>query len=144
MPYKFLEDTAISDVAFEARGKTLRELFESAALAVTGTMVEDVGKIKQKKTKSIEVEAENLEMLLFKFLQELIFYKDAELLLFNGFHFDIIGQKKDTWHLRAEAYGEEIDPQSHDLLADVKAVSLHNFVVEETPEGWRASVILDV
>lgn len=93
MPYKFLEDAAIADVAFEARGKTLRELFESAALAVTGTMVEDAGKVKQKKRKTIEVEAEDLEMLLFNFLQELIFYKDAELLLFNGFHFDIIEQK---------------------------------------------------
>jgi SHS2 domain-containing protein len=144
VPYKFLEDMAIADVAFEASGATLRELFESAALAVTGAMVEDVGRIKRRIKKSIEVTAENVEMLLFSFLQELIFYKDAELLLFNTFHFDIIEQKEGHWYLGAEAYGEKIDPQSHELLADVKAVSLHNFAVEAAPEGWRASVILDV
>jgi SHS2 domain-containing protein len=52
--------------------------------------------------------------------------------------------KKETPGISAEAYGEEIDPQRHGLLADVKAVSLHNFVVEKAPEGWRATVILDV
>ena len=144
MPYKFLEDVAIADVAFEASGATLQELFESAALAVTGTMVKNVEKIRQKIKKPIGVSAENVEMLLFCFLQELIFYKDAEILLFNAFHFDVIEQKGDFWYLGAEAYGEEIDPQSHELLADVKAVSLHDFVVEKAPEGWRASVILDV
>jgi SHS2 domain-containing protein len=144
VPYKFLEDLAIADVAFEASGATLRELFESAALAVTGTMVEDVGRIKRRIKKSIEVTAENVEMLLFSFLQELIFYKDAELLLFNTFHFEVIEQKEKAWYLCAEAYGEEIDPQNHELLADVKGVSLHDFVVEKAANGWQASVILDV
>jgi hypothetical protein len=68
----------------------------------------------------------------------------AEVLLFNGFHFDIIEQKEESWYLRAEAYGEEINPEIHELLADVKGVSLHDFVVEKTANGWRASVILDV
>ena len=144
MSYKFLEDTAIAAVAFEADGAILQELFESAALAVTGTMVKDVGRIKRRVKKPIGVAAENVEMLLFSFLQKLIFYKDAELLLFNAFHFDVIEQKGDSWYLCAEAYGEEIDQQSHELLADVKAVSLHNFVMEKAPEGWRASIILDV
>ena len=31
--YKFLEDVAIADIAFEAYGKSLNELFENAALA---------------------------------------------------------------------------------------------------------------
>jgi SHS2 domain-containing protein len=74
----------------------------------------------------------------------LIFYKDAELLLFNVFHFDIIEQKGDSWYLSADACGEEIDLQSHELLADVKAVTLYKFAVEKTLEGWHASVILDV
>ena len=32
--YKFLEDIAIADIAFEAYGKDLNELFENAALAI--------------------------------------------------------------------------------------------------------------
>ncbi len=143
MPYKFLEDISIADVAFEAQGKTLEELFTEAALAVTNTMVEDVRTIEQRISKSIELTAENVEMLLFHFLQELIFYKDAELLLFSKFDL-AIEQKDSTWHLHAKAYGEAISPGRQDLLVDVKAVSLHNFKVEETSRGWRATVIVDV
>jgi len=143
MPYKFLEDISIADVAFEAQGKTLEELFKEAALAVTNTMVEDVRTIEQKTSKSIEIIAENVEMLLFHFLQELIFYKDAELLLFSKFDL-AIEQEDSAWHLRGKAYGEEISADKHRLLVDVKAVSLHNFKVEKKGEGWRAVVIIDV
>lgn len=143
MSYKFLEDISIADVAFEAQGKTLEELFKEAALAVTNTMVKDVRAIEQKTSKSIEVGAGDVEMLLFQFLQELIFYKDAELLLFSRFDL-AIEQKNSTWHLRGKAHGEEISPGRHELLVDVKAVSLHNFKVEETSRGWQATVIIDV
>ncbi len=91
-----------------------------------------------------EREAESLEMLLFYFLQELIFFKDTELLLFSNFNLAIT-ETGEKWHLHAEASGEEIFPERHELLVDVKAVSLHNYLVEEVPTGgWRAEVILDV
>jgi SHS2 domain-containing protein len=143
MPYKFLEDISIADVAFEAQGKTLEELFEGAALAVTSTMVKDVRTMEQKTSKSIELGAENVEMLLFHFLQELIFYKDAELLLFSKFDL-AIEQKNSIWNLRGKVYGEEISRDKHQLLVDVKAVSLYNFKIQKTPQGWQATVIIDV
>ena len=34
MKYKFLEDVALADIAYEAYGKDLNELFENAALAI--------------------------------------------------------------------------------------------------------------
>jgi len=143
MRYKYLEDVAIADVAFEAEGKTLEELFESSGFALTNTMIKDLGQLEQRVEKSFEVEAEDVEMLLFNFLQELIFYKDAERLLFNKFELDI-EQKEDRWHLGVKAYGEEIDREKHELLADAKAVALHNFKVEEKAKGWMAMVIVDV
>lgn len=140
--YRYLDDVAIADVAFEAEGKTIHELFEAAGFALTNSMIKELAQIEQRVMKSFEVEAEDVEMLLFNFLQELIFYKDAERLLFSKFDLDI--EHDDGWHLRAKAYGEEIDQEKHELLADVKAVALHNFKVEETAKGWRASVIVDV
>lgn len=140
--YRYLDDVAIADVAFEASGKTIEELFESAGLAVINSMIGNLMQIEQKVVKSFEVEAEDVEMLLFNFLQEIIFYKDAEQLLFNKFDLDI-GQN-DKWHLSAKAYGEEIDREKHELLVDVKAVALHKFKVEETAQGWKAMVIVDV
>ncbi len=143
MSYRFLEETAIADVAFEAEGKTLKELFESSAMAVTGTMVKNAEGMKGTETGRFEIEAENVEMLLFHFLQELLFLKDALLLLFNKYDLDIT-QDGDRWRLSGRARGERIDPAKHELIVDVKAVSLHNYLVEETSEGWRADVILDI
>jgi SHS2 domain-containing protein len=48
------------------------------------------------------------------------------------------------YRLHADATGETIDPARHPLLADVKAVTLHRLVVERTPDGWHAIVVLDV
>jgi SHS2 domain-containing protein len=143
MPYRFLDDVAIADVAFEAEGKTLDELLQSAALALTETMIRNREKMEQKVLKCFEVEAENSEMLLYRFLQELIFYKDAERLLFNKFEL-AISQGVPSWRLRVRASGDEISLEKYELMGDVKAVSLHNFSVRETSDGWRAEVILDV
>jgi SHS2 domain-containing protein len=143
MPYRYLEDVAIADVAFEAEGKTLRELLESAALAATNAMIRNIDKLDHKVIRNFEVTAENPEMLLYRFLQELVFYKDAERLLFNKFELEP-KQGVPSWRLRVRAFGDEISQEKHELLADVKAVSLHNFSVRQTPEGWRAEVIVDV
>ncbi len=143
MSYKFLEDIAIADVAFEATGKTLRELLESSALAVTNTMVKDLDSIEHKVEKRFTVEGDNAEKLLFNFLQELIFLKDAELLLFNKFDLGLVS-RKNKFQLSVKAYGEKLDMKKHELLVDVKAVSMHRFEVKETAGGWVCSVILDV
>ena len=82
-------------------------------------------------------------MLLFKFLQELLYFKDAELPLFNRCELEI-DQRAGNWHLIAEAGGDRIDPDRQELLADVKAVSLHDYRVQETSRGWRTDVTLDV
>lgn len=143
MPYRFRDDIAIADVAFEAEGQTPSELFSNAALAVTNTMVKDINSVERKVVKDFQLEADDLETLLYGFLQELIFYKDAELLLFSRYDLDI-REEKGKWLLSANIRGEELNQEKHQLVADVKAVSLHNFKVRKRTDGWRAEVILDV
>jgi SHS2 domain-containing protein len=143
MPYKFLEGITVADVAFEATGKTIKELFESAALALTNTQIKDLNRIENRVKKEIKTEAEDIEMLLYNFLQNLVFLKDAEQLLFNKFEIEIIPKNK-KWLLVAICYGEKIDASKHNLIVDVKAVSLHEFEVKEEKDGWRAKVVLDV
>jgi SHS2 domain-containing protein len=143
MPYRYLEDIAIADVAFEAEGKTAQELFQSAAAAMTNTMINDLGTIGRGVVRSFDLEAQGMEMLLYRFLQELIFYKDAERLLFSSYELAIeTGVPVCRMHVRAR--GEEIDREKQALLSDVKAVSLHRFSIRKTADGWKASVIIDV
>ncbi len=81
MSYRYLEDIAIADVAFEARGDTIEGMFVAAADATMNVMVEDLNTIARQKRRMIHVEADAINMLLFQLLQELIYYKDAEQLL---------------------------------------------------------------
>jgi SHS2 domain-containing protein len=139
MSYKFLDDVSIADIAFEAKGKNLNELFESCALATFDSMV-NLKTVKAKIKKEIKLEEENIENLLFNFLEELIFLKDAKYILFNKFKVDIKENKK----LKALVNGEKINIKKHDLKVDVKAVTMHKFKVEKKGNMWKAFVILDV
>ncbi|MGZ8447636.1 MAG: archease [Candidatus Deferrimicrobiaceae bacterium] len=142
-PYRYLEDIATADVAFEAWGATKEEVFLAAADATLNTMVEDIGTVAPREHREISTVADALDLLLFELLQELVYRKDAERLLLRVRDLRI-EETGSGYRLDAVAIGETIDPARHSLLADVKAVTLHRLVVEKTPDGWHAIVVLDV
>lgn len=143
MAYKFIDGVTMADIAFEATGKSIEELLESAGQALTNTQVLDIKKIKPKTEKKIEIKSQNEERLLHDFLQELIFLKDAELLLVSKYEIKV-SRTENGITLNATLKGEQIDNIKHDMLVDVKAVSWHLFKLEKTKQGWKAFVILDV
>jgi SHS2 domain-containing protein len=143
MPYRYLEDIAIADVAFEASGKTLEELFAAAADALTNVMVEELETIRGRVTMEVALEREEEDLLLFDFLNELVFQKDARRLLLRVASL-AVNHQDGLFSLRALLSGEVIDPARHRLNVDVKAVTLHLFRVEETEAGWKATVVLDI
>src|SRR5919198_4478147 len=81
MPYHSLEEIGTADIAFEATGRDLPELFSDAADAMTNVMIDNIEAIQPRQTRQIELSNDKLDMLLFDLLQELIFLKDAERLL---------------------------------------------------------------
>ena len=81
-------------------------------------------------------------MLLFNFLQEFIFFKDARQLLLKPLQIEIFDQ--DHLQLVATVGGEQLDIEKHELKVDVKAVTLHQFCVEQTDSGWECFIIVDV
>lgn len=143
MPYQFRGDIAHSDVAFDAWGKSIEELFTEAAKATMQVMVEELSGIAQSETIDVKLDQTSEEMLLFDFLNELIFYKDAKRLLLLPTRLSI--QKSgDGCSLQGTLKGEEIDPGKHKLDTDVKAVTMLRFALTQVQEGWRATVVLDV
>ena len=79
----------------------------------------------------------------FQFLQKFLFFKDARQLLLRPQNITIQHQNN-RFNLTAQCAGEKLDPQKHDLLTDVKAVTLHRFRVEQIDNQWHTTVILDV
>jgi SHS2 domain-containing protein len=137
--YKFLDHTA--DALFEAYGKDLNELFTSAALAVEEIQV-TTKDVEAKEERTIELENEKIDILLFDFLQELIYYKDADQLLFSKF--DVKITKNSIYKLRATCSGEKINTKKHTFHVDAKAITLHQFEVKKEKDHWKARVIVDI
>ncbi len=143
MPYEYIDDIAISDVAFRAWGDSVEELFAAAADATLNVMVGDLRSVEERVRRRVELNEPSEEMLLFNLLQELIFLKDAEQLLVRVSRVKVL-KENNTYRLTAEASGEKLNPLKHELIADVKAVTLHRFSLKRTPGGWEATVVLDV
>ena len=143
MPYRFLDEISTADVAFEAWGDTREELFISSAAALLRTMAAAPERVLRQEKFTIRLEHEDLDLLLWSFLQELIFYKDARRLLLHADRVRI-EERESTLRLEAIVSGEQIDAVRHRLLVDVKAVTLHRFQLAFKDNLWKAVVVLDV
>ena len=143
MPYTYLEEIAIADIAFLATGKSLEELFLAAADATVNVMVEDLATIRDKERVQISLEHEALDLLLFDFLNEFVYYKDAKGLLLRSGPVSL-GRHDSLYTLKTELRGEKLDPSRHPLRGDIKAITLHRFDLRRNGDTWEATVVLDI
>ena len=139
--HHYLEDIALSDLAFEAFGDTLSEMFEAAAQALMEAMV-DIKQVRPRMERRIVLRSEAMDRLLYDWLSELIYLKDAEGLLFSRFEVEIKGDS--PIELSAKVSGEPINPKRQNLHADVKAVTYHLFDVIRQDGQWKARVVVDI
>lgn len=140
--FRFIEDVAVADIAFEAQGKDLAEVLASAGQAVTATMVKELGSVRPAVERRFDVEGHDAEQLAHRFLQEVVYLKDAERLLLA--EFDVGIQEGSPLRAEVVARGEPLDPARHEQVVDVKAVTWHRFRVERTTKGWRLFAVLDI
>jgi len=140
MPYRFLPDVALADIAFEAESDSVDGLFETCALAITDIMV-DPKTLRATTERKLSLRSENLDRLLYDFMTELIILKDVDSLLFHDFRVRVTPAGTS---LDAVARGEQIERERHRLRNDVKAVTMHLFGVKHEAKTWRTTVVLDI
>jgi SHS2 domain-containing protein len=143
VPYRYLADAFTADVGFLASGSTLDECFAAAAEATLEVMLANPASLEPREQRMVHVESERVDLALLNFLEELVYYKDAECLLLRAADVRVT-QQKDTWTVTAALEGEVLDPTRHELSADVKAVTMHRLNVQRTDTGWEATVVLDI
>ena len=137
----FVEDVALADSAVDLEGRDLDDLFETAALALAELMV-DPATVPVALDRTVEIEAAELDLLLFDFISELIFLKDRDRQVFPRCRVRVGGEG--PFHLRAELGGGAIDPERTALRADPKAVTFHQFALERVETGWHARLVIDI
>lgn len=136
MKFKFLEHTA--DIKFQAFGKTLEEAFGNSAFAMFHSMYD--GKVKANRKKKIEAEGEDLENLLYNFLEELLILFDSE-----RFFLAEVGRikvDKKNFKIEAEVFGDK--NENYKIHLDVKAVTYNEMFVKKIKDKWVTQVVLDV
>lgn len=142
--FRFLDEIALADMAFEAVADSPVELFESATQALIESLADPLT-IEQSWHHSIDRQAEDISSLLFDWLEEIVYLKDAHGVVFHRAALMLEHQQtQPTWHLYGHLFGAPVDAATQKLRSDVKGVTKHLYDVGEHPEGWRARVVLDV
>ncbi|KXA89088.1 hypothetical protein AKJ62_03830 [candidate division MSBL1 archaeon SCGC-AAA259D14] len=139
--FEWVDHTA--DVGFRAYGHDIEEAFENAALALT-EIITDADKVRAEKDISIEIEAEDLEALLFDWLGYFLYLFDAKNLIMSKFEISEISSKNDEFKLEAKAWGEEFDRERHGYGTEVKAITYHMMEINCSPEQCSVQVIVDI
>jgi SHS2 domain-containing protein len=147
MPWHFLDDRAVADLAFSATGATLEDLFRSSVDALVSAMVADLGSVVPRERHDVTLTAETVDDLLFELMQEVISSKDNDGLLLRVESIHVTegsGGALPVASLTAVLKGDRIDPKRHRLFADVRAVTLYRGRIQPVQDGWEAEVVLDV
>ncbi len=136
--FKFIDITT-ADVAFESYGKDLNELFANSALAMFEVMI-NTKQIKPKVEKKVKITGNDLQSLMFNWLNNLLLFVDSENLAFSDFKTKV---NEKNFTLNAVCKGEKISPREHEVRTGVKACTYHQMKVEKN-KIWKAQVILDI
>lgn len=141
--YQFLEDVAVADLAFDAAGDSLQELFQAATSALMEALANPatIGATWEQK---IDREDDDPAALLFEWLSDLVYWKDAAGVVFSKADVRLLQDGKGTWRLSAMLYGEPVNPSAQELRADVKGVTKHLYRVACDEGRWTVRVVLDV
>ncbi len=141
--YRILDDVAVADLAFEAVGDSLQELFQGATGALIEAMA-DPGTIGSTWEQKIDLEDQDPAALLFDWLSELVYYKDAAGVVFSKADLTLSQERNGLWQLKAVLLGEPVNYSTQELRADVKGVTKHLYDLRQRDGRWTARVVLDV
>jgi SHS2 domain-containing protein len=132
-----IEHTA--DLGFEVDAPTLTELFERAGLALLGMMI-DLARLEPAERIELAVEADDVEMLLHDWLQDLLVRFQTQGFAACEIALAAVSDRR----LVGNAAGRRIDPLRDALYTEIRGVTYHQLAVRPTADGWWARVILDV
>jgi protein archease len=135
--FEIINHTA--DIGIVAYGSDVEELFSNAALALFSLITEPES-VEEKLHLNLVVGSEDRDSLLVEWLNELIYFFDANHILFNRFDIESLTHNE----LKATCYGEDFDPMKHKIKRGVKAATYHMLKLDKNSDGYKAQIILDI
>lgn len=139
--FEWIEHPA--DTGFKAYGNNLEEAFENAALAFTN-IIADAEKVEVKEEYDIDLSSEDLEALLYDWIDYLIYLYDAKSFLASKFEVEKISKTNDGYKLEAKAQGEKYNREKHGQGTEVKAMTYHMMEIKDDPNQSYVQAIVDI
>jgi SHS2 domain-containing protein len=133
--FEFIEHTA--DTGLVAYGRDLPEAFANAAFGMF-SIIAELDDVKETELRRVVIHEDDVESLLFEWLNNLLYYLDVEQLLLKTFDIKEFAEKR----LAAECRGEKYDPARHSLKTGIKSATYHMLEVDREKNTVR--VIFDV
>ncbi|MDD4933450.1 MAG: archease [Methylacidiphilaceae bacterium] len=128
-----------ADVGIRGIGASPEEAFAQIAVALTA-VITDPKLVEPREPVPLSCAAPSMELLLFDWLNALVFAMDTRRMLFSRF---LVRLRNDR--LEGEAWGEPLDPERHQPAVEVKGATyteLHLFL--RPPGEWVAQCVVDV
>jgi len=132
-----LDHTA--DLGIMVRGTDLYNLFERAAKSMMQVMVKSKPSRKTNSTK-LSVDGEDLAELMVRWLGEILYLFEGEKEVVTDVGIDSISPS----HLDATLETVSFDPNLHEILREIKAVTFHQIEVVEKGDYWETRIIFDL
>jgi SHS2 domain-containing protein len=139
--FEILEHPA--DIGIKAYGNDDIEAFESAAEGLYSIMFENIG-TSNEISKTVTIESIDPEALVVKWLNEILYYFDADELVGNLVKVKNIEFLNGNYTLNAEISGEKFLREKHKFKIGVKAVTFHQLEIIKSDNGTTVQVFFDI
>jgi SHS2 domain-containing protein len=139
--HEFLEHEA--DIGVRGVGDCWECAFGAAARGLLEVMA-DPSSVAAIDTREIEVTGRDLGALLVAWLNELLYLRDVDDMLFSSFSLKITRRDDGTFGLTGVAKGEVLSPERHGLKIEVKAATFSGLKCVEERGRCLVQCLLDV
>jgi SHS2 domain-containing protein len=120
-------------------GTDVRNLFKKAAIAMMQIMV-SCKHTEKTRTIKLSLNEQDLPGLMVRWLGEILYLFAGEKEVVSGIRIDSISPS----HLAATLESVPFDPDLHEVLCEIKAVTYHQIEVVEKDDFWEARIIFDL
>ena len=120
MPYEYLDHQA--DLGIRGIGATLQQALSEGAQAMLAAMA-NVEKVESRQSFVQRCTAPDIPSLFVEWLNELLYQRDVNDLLFASARVTGLEHSDQGWTLEGVAHGEPLDTERHETYTEVKAAT---------------------
>jgi SHS2 domain-containing protein len=135
--FSLLNHTA--DMGIQVFGTDAKNLFETAAKSMIQIMIQ-APTAEKTDTLTLEVAAKDLPDLMVRWLGEILYLFQGEKVVVTDLEIDSLS----TVHLEATLGTVPFNPNTHEILREIKAVTYHQIEVAQKDDRWEAKIIFDL